>query len=124
MKQWACGQYNKYYAHFVLLFFPHCLTVFFNMSSIFFRGLFFFCLDACQQQACEIMAELVEGLQSVFALGHHRNGAIPAFFTPTLRNIIISLSRLPLVNSYTRVPPLVSHRLLSPYVGGRFRGHW
>ena len=54
------------------------------------------------------MAELVEGLQSVFALGHHRNAAIPAFFTPTLRNIIISLSRLPLVNSYTRVPPLVS----------------
>ncbi|KAJ3614460.1 hypothetical protein NHX12_018032, partial [Muraenolepis orangiensis] len=62
--------------------------------------------NACQQQACEIMAELVEGLQSVFALGHHRNAAIPAFFTPTLRNIIISLSRLPLVNSYTRVPPL------------------
>ncbi|KAG7245518.1 hypothetical protein CRUP_016827, partial [Coryphaenoides rupestris] len=62
--------------------------------------------NACQQQACDIMAELVEGLQSVFALGHHRNGAIPAFFTPTLRNIIISLSRLPLVNSYTRVPPL------------------
>ncbi|TNM86000.1 hypothetical protein fugu_008271 [Takifugu bimaculatus] len=29
-------------------------------------------------------------------------------FTPTLRNIIISLSRLPLVNSHTRVPPLVS----------------
>lgn len=59
-------------------------------------------------QACEIMAELVEGLQSVLALGHHRNSAFPAFLTPTLRNIIISLSRLPLVNSYTRVPPLVS----------------
>lgn len=59
-------------------------------------------------QACEIMAELVEGMQSVFALGHHRNHVFPAFLTPTLRNIIISLSRLPLVNSYTRVPPLVS----------------
>lgn len=54
------------------------------------------------------MAELVEGLQSVLSLGHHRNGAFPAFLTPTLRNIIISLSRLPLVNSHTRVPPLVS----------------
>ena len=54
------------------------------------------------------MAELVEGLQSVLALGHHRNSSIPAFLTPTLRNIVISLSRLPLVNSYTRVPPLVS----------------
>lgn len=54
------------------------------------------------------MAELVEGLQSVLSLGHHRNGALPAFLTPTLRNVIISLSRLPLVNSHTRVPPLVS----------------
>lgn len=59
-------------------------------------------------RACEIMAELVEGLQSILALGHHRNRAFPAFLTPTLRNIVISLSRLPLVNSYTRVPPLVS----------------
>lgn len=54
------------------------------------------------------MAELVEGLQSVLSLGHRSNGAFPAFLTPTLRNIIISLSRLPLVNSHTRVPPLVS----------------
>lgn len=59
-------------------------------------------------KACEIMAELVEGLQSVLALGHCRNAVFPAFLTPTLRNIVISLSRLPLVNSYTRVPPLVS----------------
>lgn len=64
--------------------------------------------DSLEWQACEIMAELVEGLQSVLSLGHHRNGAFPAFLTPTLRNIIISLSRLPLVNSHTRVPPLVS----------------
>lgn len=59
-------------------------------------------------KACEIMAELVEGLQSILALGHRRNTVFPAFLTPTLCNIVISLSRLPLVNSYTRVPPLVS----------------
>lgn len=64
--------------------------------------------DMLEWKACEIMAELVEGLQSVLALGHHRNSAFPAFLTPTLCNIVISLSRLPLVNSYTRVPPLVS----------------
>lgn len=64
--------------------------------------------DMYEWKACEIMAELVEGLQSVLALGHRRNGVFPAFLTPTLRNIVISLSRLPLVNSYTRVPPLVS----------------
>ncbi|KAM7009854.1 huntingtin isoform 2-T2 [Tautogolabrus adspersus] len=71
-------------------------------------------------QACEIMAELVEGLQSILALGHHRNGAFPAFLTPTLRNIVISLSRLPMVNSYTRVPPLVWKLGWSPQPGGEF----
>lgn len=74
----------------------------------------------CERRACENMAELVEGLQSVLALGHHRNGAIPAFLTPTLRNIVISLSRLPLVNSYTRVPPLVWKLGWSPRPGGEF----
>uniref|UniRef100_A0A3Q3WBD7 Uncharacterized protein n=1 Tax=Mola mola TaxID=94237 RepID=A0A3Q3WBD7_MOLML len=71
-------------------------------------------------QACEIMAELVEGLQSVLALGHHRNSVFPAFLTPTLRNIVISLSRLPLVNSYTRVPPLVWKLGWSPQPGGEY----
>lgn len=76
--------------------------------------------NVCERQACEIMAEMVEGLQSVLALGHHSNGVIPAFLTPTLRNIIISLSRLPLVNSYTRVPPLVWKLGWSPRPGGEF----
>uniref|UniRef100_A0A665U8I2 Huntingtin n=1 Tax=Echeneis naucrates TaxID=173247 RepID=A0A665U8I2_ECHNA len=71
-------------------------------------------------KACEIMAELVEGLQSILALGHHRNSVFPAFLTPTLRNIVISLSRLPLVNSYTRVPPLVWKLGWSPQPGGEF----
>ncbi|XP_028309494.1 huntingtin isoform X2 [Gouania willdenowi] len=71
-------------------------------------------------QACEIMAELVEGLQSVLSLGHHRNAVFPSFLTPTLRNIVISLSRLPLVNSYTRVPPLVWKLGWSPQPGGEF----
>lgn len=70
------------------------------------------CISDCEQKCCEIMAELVESLQSVLALGHHRNSNIPAFLTPTLRNVIISLARLPLVNSYTRIPPLVSEILM------------
>ncbi|XP_040891595.1 huntingtin isoform X2 [Toxotes jaculatrix] len=74
----------------------------------------------CEWQACEIMAELVEGLQSVLALGHRSNSVFPAFLTPTLRNIVISLSRLPLVNSYTRVPPLVWKLGWSPQPGGEF----
>ncbi|KAG9346961.1 hypothetical protein JZ751_005888 [Albula glossodonta] len=70
------------------------------------------------KEACEIMAELVEALQSVLALGHPRNGNIPAFLTPTLRNIVISLARLPLVNSYTRVPPLIWKLGWSPRPSG------
>ena len=58
--------------------------------------------------ACGMVAEMVECLPSVLALGHKRNSHTPAFLTPVLRNIVISLARLPLVNSYTRVPPLVS----------------
>lgn len=58
--------------------------------------------------ACEMVAEMVESLQSVLALGHKRNSTLPSFLTSVLKNIVISLARLPLVNSYTRVPPLVS----------------
>ncbi|XP_052432518.1 huntingtin [Carassius gibelio] len=71
-------------------------------------------------RCCEIMAELVEGLQSVLALGHHRNKNIPAFLTPTLRNVIISLARLPIVNSYTRIPSLVWKLGWSPRPSGEF----
>ncbi|XP_065121576.1 huntingtin isoform X4 [Paramisgurnus dabryanus] len=74
--------------------------------------------NRCEWHCCEIMAELVEGLQSVLALGHHRNKNIPAFLTPVLRNVIISLARLPLVNSYTRIPPLVWKLGWSPRPGG------
>ncbi|XP_012667730.2 huntingtin [Otolemur garnettii] len=70
--------------------------------------------------ACEMIAEMVESLQSVLALGHKRNSSVPAFLTPVLKNIVISLARLPLVNSYTRVPPLVWKLGWSPKPGGDF----
>ena len=63
--------------------------------------------------ACEMVADMVESLQSVLALGHKRNSTLPLFLTAVLKNIVISLARLPLVNSYTRVPPLVSWILLN-----------
>ncbi|MGH0149362.1 UNVERIFIED_CONTAM: hypothetical protein FKN15_015158 [Acipenser sinensis] len=72
------------------------------------------------KKACETMAELVESLQTVLALGHSRNEVIPAFLTPTLRNITFSLARLPLVNSYARLPPLVWKLGWSPKPGGEF----
>lgn len=86
-----------------------CVTVSFGLRQFFHEISFpLYVADTLERKACDIMAELVEGLQSILALGHHRNSVFPAFLTPTLRNIVISLSRLPLVNCYTRVPPLVS----------------
>ncbi|KAM8804110.1 huntingtin [Rhynchonycteris naso] len=70
--------------------------------------------------ACRMVAEMVEALASVLALGHSRNSNTPAFLTSALRNIIVSLARLPLVNSYTRVPPLVWKLGWSPKPGGDF----
>ncbi|EGV91588.1 Huntingtin protein [Cricetulus griseus] len=70
--------------------------------------------------ACEMVAEMVESLQSVLALGHKRNSNLPSFLTAVLKNIVISLARLPLVNSYTRVPPLVWKLGWSPKPGGDF----
>ncbi|XP_058157313.1 huntingtin isoform X2 [Dasypus novemcinctus] len=70
--------------------------------------------------ACEMVAEMVASLQSVLALGHRRNGSVPAFLTAVLKNIVVSLARLPLVNSYTRVPPLVWKLGWSPTPGGDF----
>lgn len=55
-----------------------------------------------------MVAEMVASLPSVLALGRERSSRTPAFLAPVLRNVIVSLARLPLVNSYTRVPPLVS----------------
>uniref|UniRef100_A0A8C3YS16 Huntingtin n=1 Tax=Catagonus wagneri TaxID=51154 RepID=A0A8C3YS16_9CETA len=70
--------------------------------------------------ACGMVAEMVESLPSVLALGPERGSGTPAFLTPVLRNIVVSLARLPLVNSYTRVPPLVWKLGWSPRPGGDF----
>ncbi|XP_045429955.1 huntingtin isoform X2 [Pipistrellus kuhlii] len=74
----------------------------------------------CVPAACRAVAELVEALPSVLALGHERSSSTPAFLTPVLRSIVVSLARLPLVNSYTRIPPLVWKLGWSPTPGGDF----
>lgn len=70
--------------------------------------------------ACVMMSEMVDSLQTVLLFGHTRNGNIAAFLTPVFRNLIMSLARLPIVNSYTRVPPLVWKLGWSPKTGGEF----
>ncbi|KAM8940376.1 huntingtin isoform 2-T2 [Pelodytes ibericus] len=83
-------------------------------------------VDSCTQnvklikQACDMMAEMVDSLQTVLVFGHRKNCNIAGFLTPVFRNIIISLARLPLINSYTRVPPLVWKLGWSPKTSGEF----
>ncbi|XP_051784194.1 huntingtin isoform X2 [Erpetoichthys calabaricus] len=72
------------------------------------------------RKACEVMVELVESLHTILSFGHLRNNKIPAFLSSPLRNIIISLGRLPLVNSYARVPPLVWKLGWSPKLSGEY----
>ncbi|KAM4708326.1 huntingtin [Discoglossus pictus] len=72
------------------------------------------------KMACETMAEMVDSLQTVLVFGHKRNINISAFLTPVFRNIIISLARLPIVNGYTRVPPLVWKLGWSSTTAGEF----
>ncbi|CAH1783183.1 unnamed protein product [Owenia fusiformis] len=55
--------------------------------------------------ACDQISELVHCLKT--HLGDSSTHALPHFVTSILRNIIIGLARLPLVNSYARTPPIV-----------------
>ncbi|XP_063780391.1 huntingtin isoform X3 [Pseudophryne corroboree] len=75
---------------------------------------------AAIKATCVMMSEMVDSLQTVLSYGHNKNSNIAAFLTPVFRNIIISLARLPIVNSYTRVPPLVWKLGWSPKTGGDF----
>ncbi|XP_074640755.1 huntingtin-like [Tubulanus polymorphus] len=58
--------------------------------------------------ACGQISELVQCLKVHLSTeGRHRENKIPQFMVSPLRNCIIGLARLPLVNCYARVPPLV-----------------
>nr|XP_006822985.1 PREDICTED: huntingtin [Saccoglossus kowalevskii] len=57
-------------------------------------------------KACDQTTELVECLQSHLSKGRLKNTPVPPFLAPTMRNVIIGLARLPLVNSYARTPSI------------------
>ncbi|XP_070540509.1 huntingtin-like isoform X2 [Ptychodera flava] len=58
-------------------------------------------------KACDLISEMVSCLQTHLSQGHLQNVSIPPFLAPTLRNLVIGLARLPLVNSYARTPHIV-----------------
>jgi len=57
-------------------------------------------------RACDDISELIHCIHTHLDPGKHTD-KIPSFLANPLRNVIVGLARLPLVNSYARTPPLV-----------------
>ena len=58
------------------------------------------------QTACQQISELLISFQySPTSNGYNSLEPLPQFLRKPLRNVVISLARLPLVNSYARTPP-------------------
>ncbi|XP_066278564.1 huntingtin-like isoform X4 [Branchiostoma lanceolatum] len=54
--------------------------------------------------ACRQMCELLQCLTTTLSPGNTR---LPQFLSAPLRNVVLNLARLPMVNSYARTPPIV-----------------
>ncbi|XP_077992227.1 huntingtin-like [Glandiceps talaboti] len=72
-------------------------------------------------KACDLISELVECLQTHLSHGRLKNTLVPAFLAPTLRNLVVGLARLPLVNSYARTPHIVWKMGWMPTPGGELQ---
>lgn len=49
----------------------------------------------------------MDSLQDIATVHKFKNDRVPAFLISHLRSTIIGLARLPFVNSYVRIPPIV-----------------
>ncbi|KAL8615828.1 hypothetical protein ACOMHN_048536 [Nucella lapillus] len=72
-------------------------------------------------QACDQMSELVHCLQTRLHPASTDTRRFPSFLASIIRNIIIGLARLPLVNTYARTPPIVWRLGWSPSPSGTHR---
>ncbi|KAK7793413.1 hypothetical protein R5R35_014313 [Gryllus longicercus] len=68
----------------------------------------------CSAHACHQMAILVLWLEKTQNKGHN----IPAFLASTMKSLIVSLARMPLVNSYVVTPPDVWNQGWAPELTG------
>ncbi|XP_005093645.2 huntingtin [Aplysia californica] len=78
-------------------------------------------LSACLVRACEQISELVHCLHTRMDPSYTKEPRLPPFLASSFRNIVISVSRLPVVNTYARTPPLVWRLGWSPTPGGELR---
>ncbi|XP_076466851.1 LOW QUALITY PROTEIN: huntingtin-like [Babylonia areolata] len=72
-------------------------------------------------QACDQMSELVHCLQTRLHPASTDPRRFPPFLASLIRNIIVGLARLPLVNTYARTPPIVWRLGWSPSPSGTHR---
>ncbi|KAK7109044.1 hypothetical protein V1264_013160 [Littorina saxatilis] len=71
--------------------------------------------------ACDQMSDLVHCLQTRLHPANTDSRRFPTFLASLIRNIIVGLARLPLVNTYARTPPIVWRLGWSPSPSGSHR---
>ncbi|GFO37998.1 huntingtin-like [Plakobranchus ocellatus] len=57
--------------------------------------------------ACDEISELIHCLQTRLDPSSEQHSKLPPFLASLCRNIVVGVSRLPVINSYARTPPLV-----------------
>ena len=63
----------------------------------------------------------MDALQNIASIHNTREDRIPKFLACSLRQTIIGLARLPFINSYVRIPPIVWKFGWSPPFEGNFQ---
>ena len=58
-------------------------------------------------KACNQVSEMIDSLRTHAALCYKEESQLPKFLASNVQKTITGLSRLPLVNSYARIPPIV-----------------
>lgn len=56
---------------------------------------------------CKQVSEMVQTLRDMTSKKNHESSVVPQYFSKPLTKIVIGLARIPLVNSYARIPPIV-----------------
>ncbi|ESO95031.1 hypothetical protein LOTGIDRAFT_160793 [Lottia gigantea] len=73
--------------------------------------------------SCDQISELLQCLKTRLRPKSSETQKLPEFLSSPIRNIVTGLARLPLVNSYARVPPLVWKLGWSPSPTGNLKTH-
>ena len=87
---------------------------------------FYLCLlfipleDSIFKVSCEQVSDLIDALHNIASLHSTNSNCLPKYLICHLRQTIIGLARLPFVNSYVRIPPIVWKFGWSPTMEGPF----